>query len=584
MGSRERGVSTVLVLVLLLFLVVGLLATYALTRFTTSLQDRNDTVSRLRRVADALDAYAGSARRLPCPADPTLDTGVEVQASASTCTHLEGTLPWRTIGLRRDDAFDEWGFKISYRVYVNGGDGSLTQPRGIDMTHCDAGQTASEALAAGRVCTESTDPHANNQSAALFLANKGLRLIDMGTDLSNRAYVLISHGESGLGAYTSSGAQRDMPVGDERDNARSGPYVIKAFSDPDVEATKNAHFDDLLFYRTVEDVAKRAGLAARDWPESLRFDAATVAAAAGNANPDTGRNSFTYRGTTITASSGNVSFSSAGGTSGIGVVDSGADYSLVVNEYIRMEFSQVTSKAVITLAGFGHFDLLGTRFREQVRLRFYDGSSAVGSYVRQACRANVDGLATLELQAPAVGVTFNRVELEPEILSPNFLGFSSSLLLAEATACGPTVASCRTGLQTVANTCATPSLTGASFAPGSIAQGASSVLSFTLANGTDNPAHAGMAFNAALPAGLTIANPASPATTCAAASIAATPGASSFAVSGLAVANGAASCTVQVSVSASGAGSYGVDASAVTGSANLPTSAGFSGAALTVTP
>jgi hypothetical protein len=582
----QRGVSLLLILVMLVLL-VGFLATYALTRTASFLVDETATAARLKKVGDALDSYAASAKRLPCPANPATDTGEEVTATASTCSFDEGTLPWKTIGLGRADGYDEWGFKLSYRVYVNGGDGSLTQPRGIDMTHCDSGQTTSDALAAGRVCTESNDPYAHNQSSTLFLTNKGLRLIDNGTDLSNRAYVVISHGQTALGAYTSSGSRMELPVGDERDNAGTGPYRIKAFSDSDTPATNAQHFDDLLFFRTVEDVAKRAGLAARDWPEHVRFDSATVSAAVGNSNANTGRNSFTANGVTVTASSGNVSFSSADGTSGIGVVTAVNDYTLQNGEYLRLEFPQLSSKAVLTLSGFGYFDLLGTRFREQVRLRFYNGSSPVGTtYLRQACSIGVDGLATLVLQPSDVGGIFTTIEIEGENITPNlFIPLSSSFLIAEATACGPTATSCQTGLATTANTCFTPSITGTAFAPASISQGSSSVLTFTIANGTDSTAHSGMAFNAVLPANMTVVNPASPSTstTCASASVTA-PNASGIAVSGLGIANGVATCSVSVQVTTLQAGGYSTSAGTVTGTANLLVSPSFTGATLTVVP
>jgi hypothetical protein len=586
MRGGQRGVSLLLVLVMLVLL-IGFMASYTLTRTATFLDDQTATVARLKKAGDALDAYAAAAKRLPCPANPATDTGEEVTLTASTCTYPEGTLPWKTIGLGRADGYDEWGFKLSYRVYINGGDGSLTQPRGVDMSHCDSEQITSDPLAAGRLCTESADPYAHNQSAALFVTNKGLRLIDNGIDLSNRAYAVISHGQTALGAYTASGSRMELPLGDERNNAGSGPFVSKAFSDPDTPATAAQHFDDLLVFRTVEDVAKRAGLAARDWPErAVRFDSANVAAAVGNNNANTGRNSFTINGLTVTASSGNVSISSAGGTSGIGVVDSGTDYPLALGEYLRFDLPQNSSKVFMVLSGFGHFDLLGTRYREQVTLRFYTGSTQVGTaYVRQACNSGIDGLATLTLQAPTVGSTFNRIEMEPAILSPNLFGLSSSFLVAEAAACGPThTTSCQASLATVANSCLSPSITGTAFAPASISQGSSSQLSFTISNGTDNTSHSGMGFNAVLPANMTIASPASPSTTCASASVTATPGTTSFGVTDLSLASGVASCTVSLRVTTAVTGSFATTSGMVTGTANLLVSPSFTGATLTVVP
>ena len=573
MRRAERGVGVLLILVMLVVL-IGMLATYALTRHVSGLGDQTSTVARLKKAGEALEAYGASARRLPCPANPADDTGEEVTLTAATCTYPEGTLPWKTIGMRRDDAYDEWGYKLSYRVYVNNGDGSLTQPNGIDMSQCDL-QDGASTLAAGRLCNTNSDIYQRNTSSAQFLANKGLRLVDMGVDASNRAYAIISHGPTSYGAYSSTGVRRELPTGDQRDNTRAtGPFTIKAFSDPDTSVENAQHFDDLLFYRTVEDTVKRANLWARDWPEGATFNAATMAAATGSGayRANVGA-SFTFMGNTFRASGGSdtFSFATSGGTDGIGVTGDAPFFNTTESfinksEIVRIELNQDVSRVGFTLNHFGK--LFGSSsFREQVLVRFYSSSNAPvgGALLRQGCRDD-GGLASFVVEPTATGATFRHVELEGESVTNLSAFFTSNFLLSEFAGC--TTATCATGLSASTNACLRPSI-NATFAPATITLPASSVLTLTITNGTDNPAFNGLAFTDKLPAGLVMAN-ATVANTCGGTVTVPAAGSNGEVVlaNGL-LANNAASCAISLNVTASVAGRYEHAASALTATANL---------------
>lgn len=259
---RQQGAAGVLIIAVLVLMMAGYLAAEVLGRISTGRGEVGDTTRRLAYVAELLEQYAASARRLPCPADPTLATGAEVPASATTCSFPEGTVPWSTLGLRSDDSFDAWGRKISYRVYD--GAGSLTQANGISMVEC-ALNGGSGTTGSGLCRPADPDP-AQRTTQAAFLAGKGLGLTDFGSAYSDVAYVLVSHGPTGAGGYTVSGARLGLPVGDERDNTKAtGPFRNKAFSDPDVEASSASHFDDLMAYRRLPDLVRRLNLGARNW-------------------------------------------------------------------------------------------------------------------------------------------------------------------------------------------------------------------------------------------------------------------------------------------------------------------------------
>lgn len=101
---------------------------------------------------------------------------------------------------------------------------------------------------------------------------------------------------------------------------------------------------------------------------------------------------------------------------------------------------------------------------------------------------------------------------------------------------------------------ATPDLAKA-FAPTQRAAGNTSRLTFTITNTSELAAKPGWSFTDALPRGLTLADQVGAATTCTKGAVTASPGATSFSVTGDLNA-GQASCTVTVSVTSPTAGKY----------------------------
>jgi type II secretory pathway pseudopilin PulG len=435
-GRRyQAGASGVLIVALLVLVLVGVIASSLLSRIGTSGRDDSATATRLAVAADALEGYAAASQRLPCPADPTLDTGEESPVGgAATCTFPDGTVPWKTIGMRRDDSFDSWGRKISYRVYT-GEAGSLTQPRGVSMVECDTdgiGAVTTGAGSAGGLCDSQTRVTLRDTSPANFFlgqphappGKKGLTLDDLGI-LPLRddvAYVLISHGATGLGGYTVSGARLDLPNAgsSERGNTNAtGPFAIKAFSDADTAATAAAHFDDLLVYRTLPELVKRIGLSARNWPEEagtgITFNQASVEAAVGHAVlPDAslGQTSVTFGAAQVSGIGAggvatDVSFDVTAGVGGIGAGSAGNTMlQSSADEFLRVVVDRATTLAV-TLGDFG----TGAGLVEQVEFKFYLAGTQVGSpIVKPGCRPD-GGLASFSIPA---GSQFDQIDITPK--------------------------------------------------------------------------------------------------------------------------------------------------------------------------
>src|SRR5258708_18762753 len=93
--KRQHGGVGIMILMLMVLLIVGYLASYSLYRVTTAGHERDQTTRVLAVAAAALDQFAAANARLPCPADPTADTGLEAPSSAARGSFDTGTLPSR---------------------------------------------------------------------------------------------------------------------------------------------------------------------------------------------------------------------------------------------------------------------------------------------------------------------------------------------------------------------------------------------------------------------------------------------------------------------------------------------------------
>lgn len=247
------------------------------------------------QIQNALVSFSATYQRLPCPANPTSMTnsgwpddkplGLPI---SPTCAYPAGIVPWKALGLSQDQVTDAWGQLISYRVY----DGSigLTQDLGASAVNCDTNNltTVDVAVTTAGLCNNVGGTHDTLRSDFIF--GKGLNVHDFGTDpnsanVSNVAYVLISHGSSGLGGYLQSGIRKDLPAVDARDyaNTQASPsfFIKQAASATDIAPGSAAHYDDVIAYLKISDLLSLSGLDARDWPELSPvkdFDTTTTAA------------------------------------------------------------------------------------------------------------------------------------------------------------------------------------------------------------------------------------------------------------------------------------------------------------------
>ncbi len=284
----------------LLALVAALLVTAAATlaiRMARQIDDRTDrfvqTQDHLKRIRTALHAFAAANGHLPCPANGALDTGLAAPTTPTTlCTFRNGTVPWVTLGLSADDAVDAWGRKISYRVY-DGATG-MTPAMGASMSDCDTVEPAPVAATGPAYpCTVGHDVMPG-PGAGTYLdtaRRPGLTVRVNAVNQTQMAWVLISHGVSGQGAWLSGGNRMTVPVSPDELANTQAPSVPPASTQIYVQREENVenldpvtsplHFDDLLLFERIEDLIRAAGREARDWPEGGAPSSAVVGAPTG---------------------------------------------------------------------------------------------------------------------------------------------------------------------------------------------------------------------------------------------------------------------------------------------------------------
>lgn len=398
-SRHERGLAAAAVIIVLIVVAVALVLGRGYIQSGLVLDQRGVTDANLRLVSDALVQFASLNQRLPCPASGAADNGAEDASNPyATCNSPAGTVPWATLALRRTDALDGWGRKLSYRVFS--GNTGLTQLGGASMVDCNT-----NAAATGNVDASGKCPATRDAPPAAFTAGKGLSVEGDAATTTGHAFVLVSHGETGAGAFVAEGGGRvplpAVAAREYRNTQSGGTYDNRTRSAPGVATTDINHFDDVVVAKSIGEVASGARLAARDWGapavgSGATFDAPTLASVLGyTPNPST--NASTEQGwldfgsvavAAVGDSAREVSFGQ--GASGTGIGSIGA--SLTGNQYATINsqsgeglyfvFDNPGRYLGITLVDFG----TQSGDAERVRFWFLIGGSWV-NVTRTACRS-----------------------------------------------------------------------------------------------------------------------------------------------------------------------------------------------------
>jgi hypothetical protein len=252
----------------------------AITNALTASQRLSTTTARMQAIDAAIVQFVMQQKRLPCPADGRLastnaNAGLE-RRNAGSCnvngagTEQHGVVPWITLGLSESDATDGWNRRFTYRTAL-----ALVADNALDMSWCDPAGTGG--LGAGNVCSSTCTSAslATCTPPSTYLLNKGLQIKNVagtvvmdpaGAPPNGAAYVVISPGSSGGGAYLSSGQLSTSNTTDGTEEAKNyanlelgGYYLDDSISD----GAGTTHFDDIVSRPALLTVINKAGLGPR---------------------------------------------------------------------------------------------------------------------------------------------------------------------------------------------------------------------------------------------------------------------------------------------------------------------------------
>ncbi len=276
-SSSQAGFALVQVAILVAIIGVIIGSTFA---FLSPAQDKKHqalTMTRQRMIAVALQDYAQRFGVLPCPGDPAGVTPEAIGTARATCATAAarvGVVPFRTLGLSSELIVDGYDRPITYAVQS---DASAANP-GIAGNVYDSCRTVSwigvgtvnrnplKANFCCRAVANANRLHAYTNigtladsvpaqaPAPMTLQNVNTPSVSTGGTIAYIAYILVSHGKNGLGAYKLGTATRTATTG------ASAAEIMNATDDmdfADLPINLNAganYFDDIVFWRTQQHV------------------------------------------------------------------------------------------------------------------------------------------------------------------------------------------------------------------------------------------------------------------------------------------------------------------------------------------
>lgn len=203
-----------LVEIAVVLLIVGFL-TVAGVRLLSSTQEglrARQTRQNMDSVKAALQAYMVRAGRLPCPAVETntpsdATYGIEATPTAGACPGTtvlsvapdaasRGVVPWKTLGMTTETAFDGWGRQLTYAVTntaTNLTIATLSGLRGSLTLHTMAPISLGLPATGNQINACSTTAGDNSCNGAA-------------------AVILVAFGQNGFGAYNVTGVRSPLPT------------------------------------------------------------------------------------------------------------------------------------------------------------------------------------------------------------------------------------------------------------------------------------------------------------------------------------------------------------------------------------
>jgi hypothetical protein len=188
------------------------------------------TSSRMHEIQNAINSFRVQRKRLPCPADQlirgdgsrvsgaiTANFGTEAiskSAVPATCANPIGAVPVYSLGLDESYMNDGWGRRFTYQV--------------------------ADSICGTFACDAASYKNGTGNIKIVTSTATG------STITKNAAYVMVSHGANGSGAYLPSGQRIADGIGDELQNSTSYTTYGKLY----VMANPSSRFDDIIVFST----------------------------------------------------------------------------------------------------------------------------------------------------------------------------------------------------------------------------------------------------------------------------------------------------------------------------------------------
>jgi prepilin-type N-terminal cleavage/methylation domain-containing protein len=282
---RIKGFTLVEIAVVMVIIGLSLGTVMISMKSFRSTQNRKDTVTRIATVDVAMANFVLQSKRLPCPADGAIGTGlanagVEQRNGAGDCTtQNRGIVPWVTLGLTESAGTDAWGNRLTYRVPT--GATGYTRNSSFDMSSCDPAGTG-PVINSGTIlfcqvrppCAASAAASCTTPANYMTGAGRGLQVQSVGGAVvmnplagTGAAYIVISAGDNFGGAYSPGGTILGVtspPMGNgENINANNQALQAAYIDDNLIDAATALHFDDIVSRPSILTVLTKAQLGPR---------------------------------------------------------------------------------------------------------------------------------------------------------------------------------------------------------------------------------------------------------------------------------------------------------------------------------
>jgi prepilin-type N-terminal cleavage/methylation domain-containing protein len=264
------------IVLLIMGLVVGAIFSFLSVEHTQ--QAEEVTKVREQKIANALAYYAQMHNVLPCPGLP--DDPIQGNSHVAVCltqTDRTGIVPYRVLGLSQEDVTDGFNRPISYTLSATAALPGLMSEAACRTSSWMTGSTAPPNinynkslfccpdLSAGLMMQIYIDPVTHVSATTLQTPGSGAYsgpntmslLQSTMTTQDYFAYILVSHGKNGLGAFNfcqpgavcNHSRSDTSNAGDsEKENANNDDIFVDAMQN--TGSPPSAYYDDIVLWRT----------------------------------------------------------------------------------------------------------------------------------------------------------------------------------------------------------------------------------------------------------------------------------------------------------------------------------------------